>query len=115
MADLDVSRKHSGAEFPLRWLLGDGGRGGAVDLFMMKYKMLEFLLSTHLDLLGLPSHVKEKMREVLANHISCRKFLNPHVMGAPGDTDGDAPRAFDDARGACEIAADGDAQKPDMS
>ena len=106
ITDLVVSKKYHGTDFPHRWLLGDGGRGGAVDLYIMKNRMIESLLSAQLDVYGFPSQVKEKMREVLASHASYRKFLNPVA-----DPD-DARRACEDARRACGDVADDDGPKP---
>ena len=78
ITDLVVAKKSQAQDFPHRWLLGDAsGRGGAVDMYIMKHRMLDHLLTKQLDVLGLPSQVKEKMREVLANRNSYRKFLNP--------------------------------------
>ena len=107
ITDLVVSKKYHGLDFPARWLLGDPntGRGGAVDLFIMKHRMLEYLISTQLDTFAFPSHVKEKMREVLANHDNYRKLLNPIVKSD------DAPRACNDAQSACVVAE----PKPDLT
>jgi hypothetical protein len=107
ITDLVVSKKYHGLDFPARWLLGDPntGRGGAVDLFIMKHRMLEYLISTQLDTFAFPRHVKEKMREVLAIHDNYRKFLSPIVKSD------DAPRACDDAQSACVVAE----PKPDLT
>jgi hypothetical protein len=98
ITDSVVSKKSTAGDFPVRWLLGDaGGRGGAVDVYVLKHRMLEYLLTKQLDTLNLPSHVKEQMRHVLANHGNYRKFLNPVVVG-PHDmaSDSAASAAVDD-------------------
>ena len=76
-----VSKKCNATDFPVRWLLGDaGGRGGAVDMYVMKCRMLEYLLTRQLDTFNFPSHVREKMRDALANRTNYRKFLNPCLL-----------------------------------
>ena len=92
ITDMVVSRKAKAEDFPTRWLLGESGgsRGGAVDTFILKHRMLEYLLSKQMDVLGIASDVREKMREVLKDHSSYRRFLNP----IPGDSlaDDDVPK-----------------------
>jgi hypothetical protein len=47
-------------------------------MYVMKYTMREYMLSSVADKLGLESKIKDKLREVLASHANYRKFLNPY-------------------------------------
>lgn len=64
-------------------------------MYIMKHNMLDYLLTKQLDTFGLPSQVKEKMREVLANHKSYRAFLNPIAAGGEDEVDNQKPGAAD--------------------
>ncbi len=84
ITDLVLSGRCGGKDFPERWLLGEGPNArGAVDTFIAKYKLLEYLLTTAQDQLGTPTDVKEKMRAVLKDHESYRKHLKPFDGSTP--------------------------------
>lgn len=78
ITDLVLSGRSGAKDFPERWLLGEGTNArGAVDTYILKFKMLEYLLTTAQDQLGNPTPVKEQMRMVLKDHESYRKHLKP--------------------------------------
>ena len=84
ITDLVISGRCGAKDFPERWLLGEGPNArGAVDTFIAKYKLLEYLLTVAQDQLGTPTHVKEKMRAVLKDHESYRKHLKPLDGSSP--------------------------------
>lgn len=86
ITDQVVSKQARSEDFSVRFLLGDTKTGrGVVDTYIMKFRMLEYMNTSLADQLGLPSEVKEKLREVLGSHESYRKCLSPiGVASDPG-------------------------------
>jgi hypothetical protein len=78
ITDLVISKQHRAEDFAARWLLGDSKSGrGAVDTYILKFRMLEHMTTSLADQLGLPTDVKTKLREVLGSHENYRKWLHP--------------------------------------
>jgi len=64
---------HSAGAFGHRALKGEGINKGFVDLFLLKSKLRKYLLQDFLNARALPSAIKEKLRQVYADHDSFRK------------------------------------------
>jgi len=112
VADLVLSGKSAGHDFPVRWLIGDANsRTSAVDLYVTKLRLLEFFLGNQMDVMNIPSNVREKIREVLASHKNYRELLSPFHKDAPGALHEHAQRASVDGSDATEQMS----SRPDLS
>ena len=85
--DRITSGAMSPKELAHRTLVGDGGGGGRglVDLYLMKFEMRKYALTTLLDRLELPTEVKEGFNKVMRTHKAYRKNLCPITADDPAD------------------------------
>jgi len=68
-----------------RWLVGEKGSRGMVEVFVAKLSLKDYLLGTCLDWMDMTATMKQKARNALANHDSYSTSVAPR----PGEGDAD--------------------------
>ena len=62
--------------------MGEKGQRGMVDLDLMKRDMLQYMLSSMLDIVDLTPAQKDKTRAAFTSHASCAKLVAKHPAAA---------------------------------